>query len=99
MTLSHGADAPTTASPAAFRTLGQNLPEERVIFVFVDMMDSDVPRIEMVGQSYTYMSQVMQRTFAGCPVEDICVPVADRMDRHNRDCHGLARVESFHFYA
>lgn len=40
---SSGACAPAASSATAFRSLGQNLSKQRVVLIFIHMVDTNVP--------------------------------------------------------
>jgi hypothetical protein len=48
--ISGGACTPAASSAAAFRSLGQNLSKQRVVLIFVHMMDTDMPVIKHISQ-------------------------------------------------
>jgi len=50
--ISGGACTPTAPSAAAFRSLGQNLSKQRVVLIFVHMVDTNMPAIKVISQRF-----------------------------------------------
>lgn len=101
---SSGSRASSAPATAAFGTLSKDFTEERVVLVFVHVVNSDMP--EKVIRQIRVKHDVQKlrepiskcvgdertHTFGGCLVWDICALCPDRMDKYSQDCRGRDHV-------
>jgi len=55
--ISSGACTPTASSAAAFRSLGQNLSKQRVVLIFVHVVDTNMSTVKGISQRFNSCSR------------------------------------------
>lgn len=88
-----GIDSSPSASCATHWSLGKYLAENGVVFVFIDVVDSDMSGDAISRGACDHPSSRLL-TVEDCRVADICVAGPGRTDKRTRASYAPARVAS-----